>query len=84
MTYTQIIQSLGWEPQNKRMFKTLDVLLEDYLKLYKKLGRIPFYEDINKEEWMAHSATYKNHFKDLRAIWEALEITVNNSLIEKV
>ncbi|MET3659161.1 homing endonuclease associated repeat-containing protein [Sporosarcina psychrophila] len=83
MSYTQIVQSLGWEPPYKRIYKSIDELLEDYSKLYKELGRIPFYEDINKEEWMAHSATYKNHFEDLPTIWESLDIIVDNVIIEK-
>lgn len=83
MTYTQLIRDLGWEPSYKRIYKSLDELLEDYSKLYKELGRIPFYDDINNAEWMAHSKTYKNHFEDLPTVWESLEIVVDNEIIEK-
>lgn len=84
MTYNQLVESLGWElSSNKMHFKSIDELLADYKKLYSELGRIPFYDDINKVEWMSSSRTYKKYFTDLPAIWELLNISVDKELIEK-
>lgn len=83
MTYNQIIESLGWElTSNKMHFKSIDELLEDYKKLHKEIGRIPFYDDIKKEDWMASQATYKKYFTDLPTIWRTLNISVDEELMK--
>lgn len=83
MTYNQIIESLGWElTSNKMHFKSIDELLEDYKKLHKEIGRIPFYDDIKKEDWMASHATYKKYFTDLPTIWRTLNISVDEELMK--
>lgn len=85
MTYNDLIESLGWKlTSNKMHFKSIDELLKDYNQLYNKLGRLPFYEDINMEEGMASAKTYKKYFKDLPNVWKALGIKVDKTIIEKM
>lgn len=84
MTYNELIESLAWElTSNKMHFKSIEELLEDYERLYKDLGRLPFYDDINKVEWMASARTYKKYFTDLTSIWDVLDIEVDTRLMVK-
>ncbi len=84
VTYLQLIEELGWElPVPKRCFKEEEELLEDYQKLYESLGRLPFYDDINKHQGMAHFSTYKKNFGDITNIWEALGLEVDDALLTR-
>jgi hypothetical protein len=76
MPYNDLIEKvLGWELSTPKLHnKNKNELLEDYHKLYKILGRLPFYNDIDNQNWMASSATYKKHFNNLKTVWDILEI----------
>lgn len=75
MTYQELILSLGWELSTPKLnSKSEDELLDDYLNLYYKLGRLPLMQDIENDPNMASYSTYKYHFGDLKTIWELLEI----------
>jgi hypothetical protein len=80
--YMDLVESLGWELSTPRLnYKTEEELLEDYQKLYDLLERLPFFNDIDNQEWMSSSSTYKKYLGSLPAIWEALDIEVDEDLL---
>lgn len=84
MTYIELIEQQGWELSTpKAHYKTENELLEDYKKLYDILGRLPFFSDIDEQDWMSSSATYKKYFGDLTNIWDALEIEIDEEILNK-
>jgi hypothetical protein len=76
MPYIELIEKeLGWELSTPKLhYKTENELLEDYYNLYKILGRLPYYTDIDNQSWMASSSTYKKHFDNLKIVWDILDI----------
>ncbi|TCJ00489.1 homing endonuclease associated repeat-containing protein, partial [Cytobacillus praedii] len=65
-------------PLNKKTridhFKTDEELIEDYLNLYKILGRIPMANDVNNYANMASFSTYKLRLGGYEEIWKKCNI----------
>ena len=75
MRYQDIIESLGWELSTPKLnIKSDDELLDDYLLLYKDLGRIPNSKDLSSSSHIAHSQTYINRFGSMKNVWDILDI----------
>lgn len=81
-TFPEMLLDAGL-PLNRKTrvdhFKTDDELIEDYLNLYKELGRVPVANDINIHEDMASFSTYKLRFGGYKEIWE--KCNVSNEII---
>jgi Homing endonuclease associated repeat len=73
-------------PLNKKTridhFKTDEELINDYLNLYKKLGRIPVANDIDNNPEMASFKTYKKRFGGYRELWKLCGIE-NNIILDE-
>lgn len=81
--FNDIIRDIGWEPfGHDPIYKTDEELLDDYVELFKKLGRIPLRDDINDESTMCHSSTYISRFESIANICELLELNYNELIAD--
>jgi hypothetical protein len=79
MWYNDMILSFGWELSSPELkFKSKEEMLDDYLRLYEELGRIPLLKDLDECEYTCSSTTYKKYFGSLEEIWNELNIDVKN------
>ncbi len=75
MTYQELIESLGWEQATPRLkFKSEEELLADYERLFKELGRVPHYTDLQNCNYASSHQTYADKFGSFREVWDILDI----------
>lgn len=74
-TYIEIINELGYKSRGTTTRqKTKEEMINDFIKLYKELGRIPVTEEINGCEYCVSSPTYSVHFGGIEDICIACDI----------
>lgn len=75
LSYNNIIKSLGWTPTGSTTcVKTVDILLEEFYELFKKIKRIPYYNDLNNNSITSSAPTYSKYFKYIKNICDLLNI----------
>lgn len=77
MTYNEFVKSCDLEPNAEVFWKSDEELLNDFLTVYKELGRLPYFREFNMYENMCHGATYKKKFGSVENICKLLKIEYN-------
>jgi len=74
MSYNQLISNMGYEPSGSTTFiRSKEEMLDDFNKLFIKLKRVPYVDDLNKGD-VASWSTYIKHFDSIENICELLDI----------
>ena len=75
MTFNQIITYLGYEPiGSTTAMRTKDKMLDDFHKLFKDLGRLPYTNELSIENNIANYSTYIKYFNSIRNVCDILNI----------
>lgn len=74
-TYADVVEELDWNLiGNRTIIRNKEELLGDFLNLFYRLQRIPYFYDINNEPNMASYNTYKKHFGSIENVCCLLNI----------
>jgi len=75
MTFNDVIKSLGWIPYGSDVtYRSKEDLLNDFLALFNKLNRIPYYNDIDNCREIASTPTYIKYFGTIENVCKLLDI----------
>jgi len=73
--FSDIIKEMGWELiGHEPIIRSKEELLNDFLKLFNKLGKLPYSYEINKEPNMASYSTYIKYFGSIENVCKILNI----------
>ena len=74
MSYNQLISSMGYDPSGTTTFiRSKEEMLDDFNKLFIKLKRVPYIDDLNKGD-VASWSTYVKYFDSIENVCKLLDI----------